>query len=150
MALAQTTQSPIGIDGAQRSVAPWLSQHSAILLLGVVLVFLPAMVNDFIQVQVVGWALILGMIALSLMFLAGYGGMVSLAQMTVAGVAGYMVTVLGVSSLPTISLFWPWWIAAPLAILIAVAFGTLTGALSSRTEGIYTIMITLAIAAAFF
>jgi branched-chain amino acid transport system permease protein len=90
------------------------------------------------------------MIALSLMFLAGYGGMVSLAQMTVAGVAGYMVTVLGVSSLPTISLFWPWWIAAPLAILIAVAFGTLTGALSSRTEGIYTIMITLAIAAAFF
>jgi branched-chain amino acid transport system permease protein len=116
----------------------------------VVLVFLPAMVNDFIQVQVVGWALILGMIALSLMFLAGYGGMVSLAQMTVAGVAGYMVTVLGVSSLPTISLFWPWWIAAPLAILIAVAFGTLTGALSSRTEGIYTIMITLAIAAAFF
>jgi branched-chain amino acid transport system permease protein len=108
------------------------------------------MVNDFIQVQVVGWALILGMIALSLMFLAGYGGMVSLAQMTVAGVAGYMVTVLGVSSLPTISLFWPWWIAAPLAILIAVAFGTLTGALSSRTEGIYTIMITLAIAAAFF
>jgi branched-chain amino acid transport system permease protein len=150
MALAQTTQSPIGIDGAQRSVAPWLSQHSAILLLGVVLVFLPAMVNDFIQVQVVGWALILGMIALSLMFLAGYGGMVSLAQMTVAGVAGYMVTVLGVSSLPTISLFWPWWIAAPLAILIAVAFGTLTGALSSRTEGSYTIMITLAIAAAFF
>jgi branched-chain amino acid transport system permease protein len=150
MALAQTTQSPIGIDGAQRSVAPWLSQHSAILLLGVVLVFLPTMVNDFIQVQVVGWALILGMIALSLMFLAGYGGMVSLAQMTVAGVAGYMVTVLGVSSLPTISLFWPWWIAAPLAILIAVAFGTLTGALSSRTEGIYTIMITLAIAAAFF
>jgi branched-chain amino acid transport system permease protein len=150
MALAQTTQSPIGIDGAQRSVPPWLSQHSAILLLGVVLVFLPAMVNDFIQVQVVGWALILGMIALSLMFLAGYGGMVSLAQMTVAGVAGYMVTVLGVSSLPTISLFWPWWIAAPLAILIAVAFGTLTGALSSRTEGIYTIMITLAIAAAFF
>ena len=69
--------------------------------------------------------MILGMIALSLMFLAGYGGMVSLAQMTVAGVAGYMITVLGVSSLPAISLFWPWWVAAPLAIVIAVAFGTL-------------------------
>jgi branched-chain amino acid transport system permease protein len=47
-------------------------------------------------------------------------------------------------------LFWPWWVAAPIAIVIAVAFGTLTGVLSSRTEGIYTIMITLAIAAAFF
>jgi branched-chain amino acid transport system permease protein len=84
------------------------------------------------------------------MFLAGYGGMVSLAQMTVAGVSGYMVTVLGASSLPTISLFWPWWVAAPLAIVIAVTFGALAGALSARTEGIYTIMITLAIAAAFF
>ena len=36
------------------------------------------------------------------------------------------------------------------AIIIAVAFGTLAGALSARTEGIYTIMITLAIAVAFF
>jgi branched-chain amino acid transport system permease protein len=113
-------------------------------------VLLPVVAGDFVLVQVVGWALILGIIALSLMFLAGYGGMVSLAQMTVAGVSGYMVTVLGASSLPTISLFWPWWVAAPLAIAIAVAFGTLAGALSARTEGIYTIMITLAIAAAFF
>jgi branched-chain amino acid transport system permease protein len=70
--------------------------------------------------------------------------------MTVAGVSGYMVTVFGASSLPAISLFWPWWVAAPIAMGIAVAFGALTGLLSSRTEGIYTIMITLAIAAAFF
>jgi branched-chain amino acid transport system permease protein len=153
MALAQTTESgSIGVGGAERSVTPprWLSQNSPILLLGLVLVLLPAIAGDFVLVQVVGWALILGIIALSLMFLAGYGGMVSLAQMTIAGVAGYMVTVLGASSLPTISLFWPWWVAAPLAIVIAVAFGTLVGALSARTEGIYTIMITLAIAAAFF
>jgi branched-chain amino acid transport system permease protein len=85
-----------------------------------------------------------------LMFLAGYGGMVSLAQMTVAGVAGYMIAVFGASSLPKVSLYWPWWAAAPMAIVIAVAFGTLAGALSARTEGIYTIMITLALASAFF
>jgi len=153
MALLQTTESsPIDISGAQRSGAfsLWVSRNAAILLLGLVLVFLPAIASDFILVQVVGWAMILGIIALSLMFLAGYGGMVSLAQMTVAGVSGYMITVFGASSLPAISLFWPWWIAAPIAIVIAVAFGTLTGVLSSRTEGIYTIMITLAIAAAFF
>jgi branched-chain amino acid transport system permease protein len=152
MALLQTTQSsPIEI-GAQRSGAfsAWVSRNAAILLLGLVLVLLPAIATDFILVQVVGWSMILGIIALSLMFLAGYGGMVSLAQMTVAGVSGYMITVFGASSLPAISLFWPWWIAAPIAIVIAVAFGTLTGVLSSRTEGIYTIMITLAIAAAFF
>jgi branched-chain amino acid transport system permease protein len=153
MALLQTTQTgTIGIGEAQRggALSQWVSRNAAILLLGLVLVFLPAVATSFILVQVFGWAMILGIIALSLMFLAGYGGIVSLAQMTVAGVSGYMITVLGASSLPTISLFWPWWIAAPLAIAIAVAFGTLTGALSSRTEGIYTIMITLAIAAAFF
>ena len=152
MALLQSTEtSPIRIGEAQRGAfSQWVSRHAAILLLGLVLVFLPAIATYFILVQVVGWALILGIIALSLMFLAGYGGMVSLAQMTVAGVSGYMITVLGASSLPTISLFWPWWVAAPIAIAIAVASGALTGALSARTEGIYTIMITLAIAAAFF
>src|ERR1700730_975771 len=153
MALTQATdQAPIGVGGAQRGtvLGRWVSQNSPILLLGLLLVLLPAVASNFVLDQIVGWTLILGMIALSLMFLAGYGGMVSLVQMTVAGVAGYMITVLGASSLPSISLFWPWWVAAPLAIVIAVAFGTLAGALSARTEGIYTIMITLAIAAAFF
>ena len=153
MALLQTTQSsPIGVTDAARGGAfsQWVSRHAAILLLGLVLVLMPAVANDFFLVQVFGWAMILGIIALSLMFLGGYGGMVSLAQMTVAGVAGYMTAVFGASSLPYISLFWPWWVAVPIAIAIAVAFGTLTGALSARTEGIYTIMITLAIAAAFF
>jgi branched-chain amino acid transport system permease protein len=153
MALAQTTDSaPLAVPGEQRSgaLSHWVSRHSPILIVGVLLVILPAVASPFILDQLVGWALILGMIALSLMFLAGYGGMVSLAQMTVAGVAGYMVAVFGASSLPAISLFWPWWVAAPLAIIIAVAFGTLAGALSARTEGIYTIMITLALATAFF
>jgi branched-chain amino acid transport system permease protein len=149
VALAQTTETPIGV-GAQRSVAPWIASQAPNLLLGLVLILLPAVANDFLLDQIVGWTLILGMIALSLMFLAGYGGMVSLAQMTVAGIAGYMIAVLGVSSLPKVSLFWPWWVAAPLAIVIAVLFGTLAGALSARTAGIYTIMITLALASAFF
>jgi branched-chain amino acid transport system permease protein len=153
MALAQTTDStPLAVPGEQRggALSAWVSRHSPILILGALLLILPTVASSFILDQIVGWALILGMIALSLMFLAGYGGMVSLAQMTVAGVAGYMITVFGASSLPAISLFWPWWVAAPIAIIIAVAFGTLAGALSARTEGIYTIMITLALAAAFF
>jgi branched-chain amino acid transport system permease protein len=153
MALAHTTDSaPLTVPGEQRggALSRWISRHAAILILGALLVLLPAVAGPFILDQILGWALILGMIALSLMFLAGYGGMVSLAQMTVAGVAGYMVAVFGASSLPAISLFWPWWVAVPLAIIIAVAFGTLAGALSARTEGIYTIMITLALATAFF
>ena len=150
MALVQTTELPFRRADAQRGLGRWVSNHWPTLSLVVVLVLLPAIANSFILDQIVGWSLILGTIALSLMFLAGYGGMVSLAQMSVAGVAGYMIAVFGTSSLPKISLFWPWWVAAPIAIVIAVAFGTLVGALSARTEGIYTIMITLALASAFF
>lgn len=61
-----------------------------------------------------------------------------------------MVAIFGPSAIETISLGWPWYINIPLALIIAVLFGTLAGWLAVRTEGIYTIMITLAIAAAFF
>ena len=114
------------------------------------LLIMPALVSDFALFQVFGWSFILGMIALSLMFLGGYGGMVSLVQMSVAGVAGYMVAILGTSAITDISLGWPWWLNIPVALIIAILFGTITGALAVRTEGIYTIMITLAIASAFF
>ncbi len=117
---------------------------------GLLLLAMPAFASNFVLFQIFGWSFILGMIALSLMVLAGYGGMVSLAQMTVAGLAGYVVAILGSSGVTQISLGWPWWLHIPLAILIATLFGTLVGTLAVRTEGIYTIMITLAIAAAFF
>jgi branched-chain amino acid transport system permease protein len=84
------------------------------------------------------------------MFLAGYGGMVSLIQMSVAAMAGYMVAIFGTSGMAEISLGLPWWVTIPVAILVAAIFGTIVGALAVRTEGIYTIMITLAIASAFF
>lgn len=115
-----------------------------------VLLLMPLIANDFVLFQVFGWTFVLGLIALSLMFLAGYGGMVSLLQGTVAGMAGYAVAILGTSGVSSISLGWPWWAAVPLALLIATAFGALAGALAARTSGIYTIMITLAIASGFF
>ena len=119
-------------------------------IVGALLVFAPAFCSNFVLLQILGWAMILGMIGLSLMFLAGYGGMVSLVQLTIAGIAGYLTAILGTSAVSGISLNWPWWLAVPVALLVAVAFGTLVGALAVRTAGIYTIMITLAIAAAFF
>lgn len=119
-------------------------------VVGAILLIMPVAASDFVLFSIFGWAFILGMIALSLMFLAGYGGMVSLVQMTVAGVAGYMVAILGTSAIDAISLGWAWWLVCPIAIIIAMIFGTLSGALAVRTEGIYTIMITLAIATAFF
>lgn len=128
----------------------WERVPASAWVVALVLLFMPVIANDFVLFQVFGWTFILGMIALSLMFLAGYGGMVSLIQMSVAAMAGYMVAIFGVSGIADLSLGMPWWINIPLAILIATVFGTLVGALAVRTEGIYTIMITLAIASAFF
>ncbi len=127
-----------------RTLAP---RHVFVALL--VLLF-PFVATPFLTFQVATQSLLLGMIALSLTFLAGYGGMVSLAQMTVAGISGYALAVLGTSSSAEISLAWPWWVAVPFAIAIAVVCATLIGWLSVRTEGIYTIMITLAIGVAFY
>ncbi|MEM8876820.1 MAG: branched-chain amino acid ABC transporter permease [Pseudomonadota bacterium] len=119
-------------------------------VIGLIMLFMPVIANDFWLFQVFGWTFILGMIALSLMFLAGYGGMVSLIQMSVAAVGGYMVAIFGTSGITDLSLGLPWWLYVPIAIIVAMIFGTIVGALAVRTEGIYTIMITLAIAAAFF
>ena len=118
--------------------------------MGALLVLIPAIASDFVLVQILARTFIFGMIALSLMLLGGYGGMVSLAQLAVAGVAAYMTAILGSSAIDTISLGWPWWLHIPAAIIIATIFGTFTGALAVRTAGIYTIMITLAIATAYF
>ena len=133
------------------SQGSWFEQVSpAYWVLGVILLVIPAFVSEFVMFQIMGWTFILGIISLSLMFLGGYGGMVSMAQMAFAGFAGYMVAIFGTSAITTISQGWPWWIVIPLALLLTTLFSTAVGWLAVRTEGIYTIMITLAIAAAFF
>ncbi|MFO1170763.1 MAG: branched-chain amino acid ABC transporter permease [Hyphomicrobiaceae bacterium] len=148
MALWQTSDA----QGETASLSRWDTSRipASYWAMAAVLLLLPAVSSDFVIVQIFARSLIYGMIALSLMFVGGYGGMVSLAQLAIAGVAGYMTAILGPSAITTISLVWPWWLYIPAAILIATLFGTITGALAVRTAGIYTIMITLAIATAFF
>ena len=120
------------------------------LALAAALLLYPAVASDFFLTQIGAYSLIWGMIALSLMMLAGYGGMVSLAQISVAGLAGYVVAILGLNNIGVHGFGWPFWIVVPLAVLVAAAASTLIGIISNRTEGIYTIMITLAIATALF
>ena len=119
-------------------------------LLGVVLVLLPLVASPFLVFQLGAQSLILGLVALSLMVLAGYGGMVSLAQLTVAGLAGYLVAIFGANSTGILGFGWPWQVYIPLSILMAGIVAALIGAIAVRTAGIYMIMITLAVATAFF
>ncbi len=110
----------------------------------------PFFATPFFTFQIGAQSLALGLIALSLTFLGGYGGMVSLAQMTVAGLAAYTLAIFGTSSNAAISLGWPWWLAVSIALTLATLLAAAIGWLSVRTEGIYTIMITLAVGVAFF
>jgi branched-chain amino acid transport system permease protein len=136
-----------GVAGVGSWIARRVRARHVLVLLAVVIY--PWLATPFFTYQVGAQSLALGLIALSLTFLAGYGGMVSLAQMTVAGIAGYMYAIFATSG-TDISLRWPWGLAVVLALVIATLCATLIGWFSVRTEGIYTIMITLAIGVAFY
>jgi branched-chain amino acid transport system permease protein len=150
-AAAGSVPSPAAAPAAQ-SWLEWIGQRVSarhVIVMLFVLVY-PWVATPFFTFQIGGQSLVLGLIALSVTFLAGYGGMVSLAQMTVAGIAGYAVAIFGTSSMAEISLGWPSWLVVGIAVVIATACATFIGWLSVRTEGIYTIMITLAIGMAFY
>lgn len=143
---------PYASSGAPRWLkALWRALAPRHVFVGLFVLLFPFFATPFFTFQVAAQALVLGLIALSLTFLGGYGGMISLAQMTVAGIAGYGIAILGTSSGGEgLTLGWPWWAAIPATLLIASACAALIGWLSVRTEGIYTIMITLAIGVAFY
>ena len=148
-ARGQTPVSVVQSGGLTPALAFVRLRHVLVLL---ALLAFPWLATPFITFQIGAQSLTLGLIALSLTFLGGYGGMISLAQMTVAGIAGYMVAIFGASASAdtSISLGWPWWLAVPVAIAIATLCAAFIGWLSVRTEGIYTIMITLAVGVAFY
>ena len=147
-ATAPKDAAPVTPGGSVAPERRFLSTPQLLLLAALLLY--PLVASPFLTYQVGAQALALGLIALSLTFLGGFGGMISLAQMTVAGIAGYAVAILGNSGEASISLGWPWWLVVPVAIAIATIAAALIGWLSVRTEGIYTIMITLAIGVAFY
>lgn len=147
---ASGSQAPAATQGPsrwQQALAAVRLRH--VVVLAFVLAY-PFFATPFFTFQIGAQALALGLIALSLTFLGGYGGMISLAQMTIAGIAGYTVAIIGVNGTPEINVDWPWWAAVPLALLFGTLAATFIGWLSVRTEGIYTIMITLAIGVAFY
>lgn len=86
----------------------------------------------------------LGTIAMSLVFLNRYLGLLSLAQVTIAGVAAYGVGFLAVTS------GWPYPAAMLAAVLVGTVFGALIALISVRTRAIYFLMITLAIGQVFY
>jgi branched-chain amino acid transport system permease protein len=83
---------------------------------------------------------IYGMAAVSVDLLLGYAGLVTFGQAAFFGVGAYAAGMLTVAGVHDALIVWP------LAMLAAMAFALVIGALSMRTEGFHFIMVTLAFA----
>jgi branched-chain amino acid transport system permease protein len=122
----------------------WTPDRVVAALALVFAVVAPELLSSYWISALLTQALFLGIVAASLIFLSAYGGMLSLAQVSVYGIAGFVLgnaTTNG--NTKGLNLGWnPWW-GVLLGIVIAVAAGLLFGALASRSIGIYFLMITL-------
>jgi len=103
----------------------------------VLAVSLPFLTGSF-YVSLGTQALYLGLFALPINLLAGYGGMITLGQAGVSGIAGYGLAIF-------LTRFnWPLGVAAVAALAVTVAAAAFLGALAMRTSGVYFLMVTLA------
>ncbi|ADE40030.1 branched-chain amino acid ABC transporter permease [Candidatus Puniceispirillum marinum] len=126
------------------------SRHALMIMGLVFLLFLPLFADQFWLTQIATRALLWGIIAISLSFLASYLGVVSFAQMTLAGIAGYTIAYFGPNTVENVGVLLPWPVTVILALLFATLAGALLGLICRRSTGIYAIMITLAIGMTFF
>lgn len=114
-----------------------------------VLMAMPLLLPNFWLSGILGRALVYGIVALSLTFLASYGGFISLAQTMLAGIAGYTVAILAPTAIPVSQSAVSYALAIPLAIIAATVAGAIVGLIAVRTRDIYLLMITLALAVGF-
>ena len=109
----------------------------------VILALLPvyaAMTGNTFVMTLFTRIVILGIAAVSLNLIMGFGGMVSFGHAAYLGIGGYVVGILAKEGIDSGLVQWP------LAIAASALFALAVGALSLRTRGVYFIMITLAFA----
>jgi len=131
----------------QGRVLAWSLFGVAVMLAApwVLLQILPVNQAQFWTANILGRGIVFGIIAMSLTFLATYGGFISLAQMMIAGVAGYTVAVFVEGAVPRIVGGFGYAVAIPLGVLAATIMGLIVGTIAVRTREIYLLMITLAV-----
>jgi branched-chain amino acid transport system permease protein len=110
----------------------------------VVLFLLPMASSTFFINFVMARTMMLGLAAATIVFLAAYGGMISLAQLLFFGISGFMFgNAVLESGARGLNLGWPPWVAIVFALGVTTVVALLLGALASRTTGIYFLMLTL-------
>lgn len=122
----------------------WGLRDGFVVLAVALLVVLPLFGSDFFIAFVMTRTMMLGLAASTIVFLSAYGGMVSLAQFLMFGVAGFMIgNAVGEAGSKGLKLGWNPWVAVVFALAVTLVLSLLLGALSSRTTGIYFLMLTL-------
>jgi branched-chain amino acid transport system permease protein len=107
-------------------------------------VFAPLIFSDYWVSALLTQMLFLGVVAASLIFLSAYGGMVSLAQTAIYGVAGFALGNLTTNgNTKGLNLGWAEFPGIVVALIVALCVALVFGALASRSYGIYFLMITL-------
>jgi branched-chain amino acid transport system permease protein len=114
-----------------------------LVVIAIVLLLAPTIFTTYWLSNILTQALWLGIAAVSLTFLYRYGGMLSLGQVGMYGIAGFTMANL-VHANVGLHLGWTPWAGVFAGIAAAVIFGFLFGAIASRSYGIYFLMITLA------
>jgi branched-chain amino acid transport system permease protein len=115
----------------------------ALVVVALVLLLAPLIFSEYFVSVILTKAIWLGIAAASLIFLSSYGGMVSLAQVGLYGVAGFTMANL-VAADGGVAAAWTPWLAVIGGVLAATLIGLVFGAIASRSEGIYFLMLTLA------
>ena len=116
-------------------------RNTLVATLLILLALLPvycAVTGNYFLMSLFTRILILGMAAVSLNLIMGFGGMVSFGHAAYLGIGGYVVGILAKEGVDSGFLQWP------LALAASALFALAVGALSLRTRGVYFIMITLA------
>ncbi|MFL5863438.1 MAG: branched-chain amino acid ABC transporter permease, partial [Solirubrobacteraceae bacterium] len=122
----------------------WGIETGVGLVLVVFALLAPLILSTYWIATLMTQMLILGICAASLIFLSAYGGMVSLAQLAIYGIAGFALgnfTTNG--NTKGLNLGWAIGPGVVVAIAIAVLFAIVFGLLANRSYGIYFLMITL-------
>jgi branched-chain amino acid transport system permease protein len=126
------------------AVARSVRHNVVFLLIVLLLLVLPALTSAFFINSVMTQTMILGLAAATIVFLAKYGGMTSLAQLLLFGIAGFMF---GNAALEAgargLNLGWGPWSAIAFAVAGTTAIAFVLGVVASRTTGIYFLMLTL-------
>lgn len=119
-------------------------RNTVLAVLIVLLAMLPQISTAFFTNFVMTQTLILGVAASTIVFLVKYGGMVSLAQLLLFGLAGFAFGNIALDDAARgLNLGWNPWVAVVVAILVTTAVAFVLGAIASRTTGIYYLMLTL-------